>query len=181
MKFAFKILGYVTMIAINFLIYVFVFFILIGMEPHHGMAYARYKIDQIISDSVFVAEQEIVISKEMQKEIDKTKAIVAAELEDLKKQRAQWFKDKTELEAMRDNIQRMVKKKSKEEEDRMYKLAKIYDGMDQQSVAEVFAQMDDSLIVAILPKMKPANAGLVLEFLPAQRSAKLSRMLLKEM
>ena len=169
------------MIAINFLIYVFVFFIMVGMNPDQGMAYARHKIDQIMSDSTLVAEQEVVITKEMQAEIDKTRAVIAAELEDLKKQRAQILREKTELEEMRDNIQRMTKKRSKDEEDRMYKLAKIYDGMDQQSVAEVFTQMEDTLIVSILPKMKSVNASLVLEFLPAQRSAKLSKMLLKGM
>ena len=61
----------------------------------------------------------------------------------------------------------------------MYSLAKIYDGMDQEKVAEVFSQMQDSLIVALLPKMKSGNASLVLEFLPPGRSAKISRMMLE--
>ena len=89
------------------------------------------------------------------------------------------LKEKSDLEKLRNEIKNLMAAKKKADEDRMYNLAKIYDGMDQEKVAEVFGQMDDSLIVAILPKMKPGNSSQVLEFLPPQRSAKISKLLLE--
>ncbi len=61
---------------------------------------------------------------------------------------------------------------------RVAQLAKLYDGMDSRAVARLMANLDDETVVAILPKMKVKNASEVLQLLPAQRAAKLSKQLI---
>lgn len=58
---------------------------------------------------------------------------------------------------------------------RTAQLAKLYDGMDARSVAKLMANLDDRTVVSILPRMKLKNASAVLQLLPAQRAAKLSK------
>jgi len=51
-----------------------------------------------------------------------------------------------------------------EESSRTGELAKLYDGMDSRSVAQLMANLDDNTIVSILPRMKSKNASAVLHF-----------------
>ena len=169
------------MATINFLIYVVVFFVAVGMTPKQAMSYAKMKIDTVITSNIENEEKAIELPEELQKELDGEREKIAKEMEELKSKKQQLINEKTELEALRAEVQKLINMKNKINEDRMYKLAKIYDGMDQESVAGVFEQMGDSLIVAILPKMKPGNASLVMEFLAPERSARISEMLLERM
>ncbi|HVP07596.1 MAG TPA: hypothetical protein VMS71_07120 [Candidatus Acidoferrum sp.] len=59
--------------------------------------------------------------------------------------------------------------------DRVTNLAKLYDGMDPTAVAKLMANLDDSIVVAIIPRMKQKNASEVLSLIPPQRAAKLSK------
>ncbi len=65
-----------------------------------------------------------------------------------------------------------------EESSRISKLAKLYDGMDSRAVAQLMANLDDKTIVSILPKMKIKNASAVLQILPPQRAARLSKQMI---
>lgn len=178
MKIVFKMPVYLIGIVLNFLVYILVFSAAVGMRPAQGLKFIKYKIEHTQSDSMAVAEQDTVHSEELKDEIEKAREIIANEKAELQSQKEQLTREKEELEALRREIQQLLADKHKAEEERMYNLAKIYDGMDQENVARVFDRMDDSLVVAILPKMKPANASQVLEFLPPERSARISKMLL---
>lgn len=65
-----------------------------------------------------------------------------------------------------------------EESSRIGELAKLYDGMDSRAVAQLMANLDDDTVVSILPKMKSKNASAVLQLLPAQRAARLSKQMI---
>jgi flagellar motility protein MotE (MotC chaperone) len=177
MKFLLRILIYLAVTIVNFGIYVFLFLTLTGLSPERSIDLLKVKMEQIKVDTTDAALAQAG-NNAMLSEVEKARKTVSSDMEELKLQKAQLLSEKTELEALREEIKRLMAAKSKADEDRMYSLAKIYDGMDQERLAAVFNQMDDSLIVSVLPKMKPANASLVLEFLPPQRSAVISQMLL---
>lgn len=174
-----KIAAFLMVIVVNFALYVLLFLSMAGMKPQQSVLLAKEKIAQLQADSSATQNQEVELSEEMKREIEKAREIIFIEKGELAAQKNQLLKDKTELEQLRNEITGLIAAKKKADEDRMYNLAKIYDGMDQEKVAEVFGQMEDSLIVSILPKMKPGNSSQVLEFLPPQRSARISRMLMR--
>jgi len=179
MKFLMKIIVYVLATLLNFGIYVFLFLSMAGLSPEQSLSVVKSKALQVAIDTISVDDEGPELTAEMKQEIDNARNIVSDETEDLRRQKDSLLTEKAELEALRNEIQRLMARKSKDEEDRMYNLAKIYDGMDQERVADVFGQMQDSLVVALLPKMKTNNASQVLEYLPPKRSAHISRMILE--
>ncbi len=89
---------------------------------------------------------------------------------------------KTELDARQKQIDALDKQVSAKlqkyeqmSNDRVTNLAKLYDGMEPASVAKLMASLDDSIVVAIIPRMKQKNASEVLSLIPPQRAAKLSK------
>jgi len=57
-------------------------------------------------------------------------------------------------------------------------LAKLYDGMQPQSVAELLANLDDTTVVSIIPRMKPKVASQVLQLMPPPRAASISKQII---
>jgi flagellar protein FlbB len=105
-------------------------------------------------------------------------AMWQAKEDSLKQQVAAIRKEKTELERLRNEISLLLKTKSKADSIQLYNLAKIYEGVDVVQLATVMANMDDSLVIAILPRMKSQKAGKILESMPAERAARISSKLL---
>lgn len=62
--------------------------------------------------------------------------------------------------------------------DRVASIAKLYDGMEPDAVAKLAENLDDSIVVAIIPRMKQKNASQLLSLLPPQRAAKLSKQII---
>jgi flagellar motility protein MotE (MotC chaperone) len=83
-----------------------------------------------------------------------------------------------ELEALDRNVTKKLLTLEQAESARVIELAKLYDGMDTRAVANLMASLDDSTIVAILPRMKTKNASAVLEQFPPKRAALLSKRLI---
>lgn len=86
--------------------------------------------------------------------------------------------EKAEVTTMRDEISRLTNLKKKMEDSSLYSLAKIYNDMGPMQLANAMMDLDDSMIVSVLPKMKNDKASRILEMLPPERSAKISSMLL---
>ena len=86
--------------------------------------------------------------------------------------------EKAELIAIRDEISRLTQLKQNLEDNSIYNLAKIYNDMDPNQLANVMIALDDTVIVSILPKMKNEKASRILEMLPPDRAARISSMLL---
>lgn len=75
-------------------------------------------------------------------------------------------------------IEQALVKLEQVESTRIASLAKLYDGMDARSVAKLLANLDDATVVSILPRMKVKNASAVLQLMPPQRAAKLSKQMI---
>ncbi|MCP4633263.1 MAG: hypothetical protein GY855_10085 [candidate division Zixibacteria bacterium] len=83
-----------------------------------------------------------------------------------------------ELTRLRQEVETYAENKVAGKGEDAKRLAKLYDGIDQEQLAEIFRHMEDSIIVEILPLMKTKNASGVLSKLEPVRAAKISRMII---
>ncbi|MEP0827946.1 MAG: hypothetical protein HRF51_05440 [bacterium] len=104
-------------------------------------------------------------------EIQKARELLAAEKAELDKKRA-------ELQEKESKVTQGLAKIDDAETARIISLARLYDGMKAEDVAQLVANLDDSLVVAIIPRMKPANAAKLLALLPPKRAASISTQLI---
>jgi len=181
MMFILKIFGIMTFAAANVTAYIVLSFMVFGMKPEYTVEYVKMKFYEVTSDSLAYTAQTGLEPEVAQSESEQAEVSIFNERKEIEEQKQQLDKDKNDLEKMRVEVEQLMSQKHQDAEDRMYELAKIYDGMDQENVADVFSKMSDTLVVAILPKMKPKNASKVLEYLSSERSAELSRKMLKGM
>jgi len=87
-------------------------------------------------------------------------------------------KRESELKGQHRDLDRKLLTLEKAESSRINQLAKLYDGMDAQSVARLMASLDDETVVSIMPRMKLKNASTVLSLMPSQRAARLSKRMI---
>lgn len=104
-------------------------------------------------------------------EIQKARELLAAEKAELDKKQA-------ELQEKENKVTQGLAKIDDAETARIISLARLYDGMKAEDVAQLVANLDDSLVVAIIPRMKPANAAKLLALLPPKRAASISTQLI---
>ncbi|MCJ7507744.1 MAG: hypothetical protein MUO85_03300 [candidate division Zixibacteria bacterium] len=83
-----------------------------------------------------------------------------------------------ELELLKVEVDNLLKQKKAFEDERIGKLAKIYDGMKAQEVAAMMNNLDDDTVVAVLLKMSTRNAAKVLGLLNPERAARISNKLM---
>jgi len=100
--------------------------------------------------------------------IEKEKSAMAAREKELDSRQRELDRREKEVNKKLLNLEQV-------ESARTAQLAKLYDGMDPRSVAQLMGNLDDKTVVSILPRMKLKNASAVLQLLPAQRAAKLSK------
>lgn len=86
--------------------------------------------------------------------------------------------EKADLEKLKVEVQKLLAARDKADEEKLYNLAKIYDGMDPVQLASVMSGINDSIVVAIIPMMKSQKASKILESMPADRAARISTKLL---
>ncbi len=79
------------------------------------------------------------------------------------------------LEALERSVNQKLTKVDQAEAARLSGLAKLYNGMKPEQVAKMMVKLDDKTIVAILPRMKSAQAAKILGMLPASRGARISK------
>jgi len=113
-------------------------------------------------------------------EEDSTKAVNWLEQE--KKRLAEWEAElntrEKSLKRLDAEVSKKVLKLEQAESTRITNLARLYDGMDSRAVARLMASLDDETVVSILPRMKAKNASQVLQLLPSQRAARLSKKMI---
>lgn len=114
-----------------------------------------------------------------------TKEDSIAQVNWLDKEKAALAQREKELNTRQRDLDRLEKEVNKKllnieqaESTRIAQLAKLYDGMDPRAVANLLSNLDDPTVVAILPRMKLKNASAVLQLMPAQRAAKLSKQMI---
>jgi len=82
------------------------------------------------------------------------------------------------LQAVEAKVDAAMQKITELETSNTSNLARLYDGMRPEQVAKLFENLDDDAIMAILPKMKPANAAKIFAAMPPKRAAKISSMMI---
>jgi flagellar motility protein MotE (MotC chaperone) len=92
--------------------------------------------------------------------------------------RTELEKQQKALEALDNKVNQSLIKLGQAQSARVISLARLYDGMRPDEVAKLFENLDDSLVVAILPRMKPVNAAKLLALLPPKRAAAISTQLI---
>jgi flagellar motility protein MotE (MotC chaperone) len=83
-----------------------------------------------------------------------------------------------ELEKLKLELQELMAARYEADEEKLYNLAKIYDGMNPVQLAGVMSGINDSIVVEILPRMKSQKASKILESMSADRAARISTKLL---
>lgn len=83
-----------------------------------------------------------------------------------------------ELDKRDKDISAKLMRLEKVTSDRVTNLAKLYDGMDPTAVAKLMANLDDSLVVELIPRMKQKNASDVMSLLPPARAANISKQII---
>lgn len=83
-----------------------------------------------------------------------------------------------ELQKKDREIAQKILKIEQASSDRVTNLAKLYDGMEADAVSKIMANLEDDLVVSIIPKMKQKNASSVLALMPPQRAASLSKQII---
>lgn len=82
------------------------------------------------------------------------------------------------LNALDAKLSQQILKIEQAESSRIIKLAKLYDGMEPRSVAQLCANLDDATVVSLLPRMNVKNASQVLALMPPARAARLSKQMI---
>lgn len=83
-----------------------------------------------------------------------------------------------ELNKLQTIVDAKLAKLDQAETSRISQLAKLYDGMDARAVAQLLMNLDDDTVVSIIPRMKTQQASAVLQLIPSQRAARLSKQLI---
>ena len=83
-----------------------------------------------------------------------------------------------ELEKMDRKVSQKLLRIDQAESSRINQLAKLYDGMEPQSIAQLMRNLEDDIVIEILPRMKSKNAAIVLSLLPPKRAANLSKQMI---
>nr|MBN2278337.1 hypothetical protein [candidate division Zixibacteria bacterium] len=103
---------------------------------------------------------------------------IEKQMDSLNRRRVEIDSRERQLKALEYTVGQSLVKLDQAESARIIKLARLYDGMKPDEVAKLFANLPDSIVTAILPRMKPANASKILAMMPPKRAAKLSTQLI---
>jgi flagellar motility protein MotE (MotC chaperone) len=87
-------------------------------------------------------------------------------------------KKRKELAKLERRIDKSMIKIEQAESSRIIKLARLYDGMKAIEVSKLFMNLPDDIVVAIMPRMKPANAGKIMALMPPKRAARISTQMI---
>jgi flagellar motility protein MotE (MotC chaperone) len=140
-------------------------------------------------DTVAIMKELEFLDYDPEKKTDSQKTEMVADSVDtlnwIQKEMAQLAEEKARLDSRqkdleeRENKVNLIKTKlDQAEAARIISLAKLYDGMRPDEAAKLFENLDDSIVVAILPRMKPANASKILGLMPPKRAAEISTRLI---
>jgi hypothetical protein len=101
-----------------------------------------------------------------------------AEMNRLAAEKAAIDSQRRELDSVNMRVTQGLDKIERAEDARLAALAKLYDSMKPEEVAKLFENLDDTIIVQILPRLKPVNAAKVLALMPPKRAAYISTQLI---
>jgi len=103
---------------------------------------------------------------------------IEKEMARLNAAKAEQEKRLASLQALENKVDAALEKIADLETSNTSNLAKLYDGMRAEQVAKLFENLSDDAIMAIIPKMKAANAAKIFAAMPPKRAAKISTMMI---
>jgi len=169
----FKIVGIGLMTITGFVGYSIIFGFAFGLSPADA---AKIVITGGLNkDPMSLYERTLAETDSITSEMEKRFSAMEDSLDEEKRK---INAEKAGLVSLRDEIARLTELKKKMEDNSLYNLAKIYNDMDSNQLTNVMIGLDDTVIVAVLPRMKNQKASRILEMLPPDRAAKISSMLL---
>jgi len=169
----FKMIGLGALTLTGFIGYSILFSFILGLQPVDAVKLAITGHLETNPMEIFqtVKAETDSLNADMKSRLKTVQDSVAIELRNINT-------EKTELTQLRDEIKILLDEKKKMEDASLYNLAKIYNDMNPAQLANIMIDLDDSAIVAILPRMKNQKASRILEMLPPDRAASISAMLL---
>ncbi|HHI02819.1 MAG TPA: hypothetical protein ENL22_04810 [candidate division Zixibacteria bacterium] len=103
------------------------------------------------------------------------------ELAKLDRAKAESARKIKELKALEYKIDQALIKIEQVESARITSIARLYDGMRPEQVGKLFENLDDKAVMAILPRMKSANAAKIMAIMPPKRAARISTKMITVM
>jgi flagellar motility protein MotE (MotC chaperone) len=100
------------------------------------------------------------------------------EKEEIKKEREKLEGEKKELELLKVEVQTLLDKKKKFEDEGIIALAKLYDGMKADKAASLLNNLEEQTAVAVINKMKIQNASKVMGYLAPEKAARISNAMI---
>lgn len=92
--------------------------------------------------------------------------------------RADIQRELEQYKKLKKDLEQSQKSAGEKEQERLLKVAKIYESMPAEEAAGTLAKLDDDMAVTILGALKPKSAGKILAQMESEKAAALSRKLL---
>ena len=137
-----------------------------------NLAFLDYQPEE---SEIMTEEEELAMSAEDSVE---TVNWLEAEKAALAKREAALATRERDLKLLDKTVSKKLLTLEQAESSRVNNLARLYDGMDPRSVAQLMANLDDKTVVSLIPRMKIKNASAVLALMPPKRAAKLSKQMI---
>ena len=80
----------------------------------------------------------------------------------------------TELVAVKDDIEALIKKYEKQEEKQLNELVAIYEKMKPKDASRIFNELDIEILLQIFDKMKASKSALILANMSAERAKEIT-------
>lgn len=96
----------------------------------------------------------------------------------IKQQREAIESEKRELASLRRDIEKLLATVQEAKSERITMMAKLYDSMDPEAVAQQIGSIEDRTVVMLLPQMKTRTAAKVMAHLDPKRAAQITTRLL---
>lgn len=140
------------------------------------MLQAVEAMDQPTAEDLAAAEGDSLTAQE--RDSAAAPELFKEEKEKLAAREAELTRRQKDLEIREQKLSQQMIKLEQASSQKIIDLAKLYDGMQPQAVAELLANLDDTTVVSIIPRMKPKVASQVLQLMPPPRAASISKQII---
>ena len=123
------------------------------------------------------SEEEIRVFSKLQKrknELDQKEEDLAKLDEELQKQRLELDEKLKELEKVRQGVAAVLKERISVDSEKLDRLVDFYSNMKPQNAAKIFEEVDESLAVEILGRLKKKNAAEIMNLVKPDKAQRLS-------
>lgn len=123
------------------------------------------------------SEEEIRVFSKLQKrktELDQREVDLAKLEEELQKQKLELEEKLKDLEKVRQGVASVLKERISVDSEKLDKLVDFYSNMKPQNAAKIFEEVDESLAVEILGRLKKKNAAEIMNLVKPDKAQRLS-------